>query len=290
MKTKRAIVAGVLTALLIGGGTARAGFILRNDDQFTTSVLHDQGTLWDRSRLSILSGGGVNVLHAYGDSTVDMSAGASVGSLYAANDRVNISGGSVGIFYAYNRCAVTISGGSVGILRPEHNSTIDISDGQADQIETFDTSVLSVSGGRVNQYLTACDSSTVNVSGGMVGDLRGYDSSFVNISGGWVSGLSAEQTSTADISGGSLNGLRALGYTTVTFHARDYRVEGGLSLIGDRVVGTGILSGEWFDGTPWAVNIWGNASEARIWAVPEPATLGLLALGGLAIPRRRPAP
>jgi hypothetical protein len=58
-------------------------------------------------------------------------------------------------------------------------------------------------------------------------------------------------------------------------------------MCGERVLGTGLLSGEWFDGTRWTVNIQTNASGATILAIPEPATLSLLALGGLAVMRRR---
>jgi hypothetical protein len=41
------------------------------------------------------------------------------------------------------------------------------------------------------------------------------------------------------------------------------------------------MSGEWFDGTPWSVNIAANDVGATIMAVPEPATFSLLALGVL---------
>ena len=66
-----------------------------------------------------------------------------------------------------------------------------------------------------------------------------------------------------------------------------FRPGGGLALDGTRVLGTGILSGEWFDGTRWTVNIAENAPGASIIAVPEPTTLVLLVIGGLALIRRR---
>jgi len=73
----------------------------------------------------------------------------------------------------------------------------------------------------------------------------------------------------------------------VTFHAQDFVLGTGLSLDGDRVLGTGILSGKWFDGTPWTVTIGQNDPGATILAIPEPATLSLLALCGLEVFRRR---
>jgi hypothetical protein len=85
--------------------------------------------------------------------------------------------------------------------------------------------------------------------------------------------------------------LRASQSSVVTFHGRDFGLHGGLWLDGDRVLGTGLLTGEWTDGTPWAVNILDNASTATIRAIPEPATLLLLALGGaVLVLRRRVAP
>jgi hypothetical protein len=74
---------------------------------------------------------------------------------------------------------------------------------------------------------------------------------------------------------------------TVTFHAYDFQAIAGLTLDGDKVLGTGILTGRWFDGTPWSVTIGQNNPGATITITPEPATLSLLALGGLAVIRRR---
>jgi hypothetical protein len=80
--------------------------------------------------------------------------------------------------------------------------------------------------------------------------------------------------------------LSACNTSTVTFLACDFHLGDGLSLGGKRVLGTGILSGEWFDGTPWEVNIAANEPGATIWT-PEPASLALLAVGGLVVLRRR---
>ena len=44
-----------------------------------------------------------------------------------------------------------------------------------------------------------------------------------------------------------------------------------------------MLSGNWFDGTDWSVNIVRNDSTASIMAVPEPATVLLFGLGCLVL-------
>jgi hypothetical protein len=134
----------------------------------------------------------------------------------------------------------------------------------------------------------AYGSSTVDISGGAVSSLTAYDSSTVGISGGMVTGnISAHNSSIVDISGGSVNKLYAYDTSMCTLHVSDFRLGDGLSLDGDRVLGTGALSGEWFDGTRWAANIGTNAPGATIRIVPEPATLLLLALGGVVLVRRR---
>ena len=104
--------------------------------------------------------------------------------------------------------------------------------------------------------------------------------------------FSAARTATlvvgsVDLSCGNVGNLLVYASSTVVFHAREFQFGEGLSLDGDRVLGTGILSGEWFDGTPWSVNIVINDATATILAIPEPATMGLVALGGLGMLMRR---
>jgi len=53
----------------------------------------------------------------------------------------------------------------------------------------------------------------------------------------------------------------------------------GLTLDGDRVLGTGLLTGKWFDGTSWAIPIQKHDLGATIRVVPEPSTLVLLSIG-----------
>ena len=234
-------------------GEGRGDFELHGDEQMTVDTSYYEGGLYDQSRARIVSGGSVTFsLCAYHFSAVDISGN-----------------GYVKAHHAYNSSTLTISGGSV------------------DGLVATDTSAVDISGGSVNYTLHAYNCSTVDISGGSVGDLLASDSSAVDISGGSVAVLRANSSSAVDISGGSVVDLYAYDTSTVTFHARDFSVASGLSLDGDRVQGTGILSGEWFDGKRWAINIRTNDATATILAIPEPATLGLLAVGGVLALRRR---
>jgi len=208
-------IAAMLVLLGPLASQSRGDFVLIDDQWLTANLSHSQGTLYDRSHASIVSGGHVYRLYAYDYSTVNMSSG------------------------------------SVSYLNTYNSSTVDIF------------------GGSVSDHLQAFDSSAVRVSGGIVNDLRSCDSS------------------TVDISGGSVSDLWALHSSVVTFHGRNFSVSDGLILYGDRVLGTGLLAGEWFDGTPWTVNILANRPTAKILAIPEPATLLLLGLGAVMVRRKR---
>jgi hypothetical protein len=118
--------------------------------------------------------------------------------------------------------------------------------------------------------------------------VRCYGTSFAVISAAALVSLYPSEQSEVHISGGSLANLGVYDQGAVTFHARDFRLGEGLSLDGERVLGTGLFSGEWMDGTRWAVDIVGNASGATIFAIPEPSTLALLSVGvSLGLGRRR---
>ena len=268
--TRYCLAAVVLVALLGPlAGQARGDFVLYHDEQLTVDSAHDQGTLYDVSRAFIVSGGSVYRLYAYGLSNVDMSAG-SVYILYAYNfSTVDISAGSVPYLYAFDSSAVDISGGSIAVLYASISSTVDISGGSVvNNLTANGSSAVDISGGSVYN-IGASDSSTVDISGGSVRSLSAFGSSAVDVSGGSITDLWARNSSTVAISGGSVAFLHADSSSVVTFSGRNFRVYGGLVFDGDYVLGTGLLSGEWFDGTPWAVNISDHTTSATILVIPD---------------------
>jgi len=283
------LAVAVLLALLGPlAGEGRGNFIIWNDEQLTVNSSHSDGILYDTSRVFIVLGGSVNSLTAWNCSTVDMSAGY-VENLYANNSSsVDISGGSVYVLNTYHSSAVNISGGNVGggYLNASDSSTVDISGGTVNSLIANDSSTVDISGGAVTG-LTARNSSIVNISGGTVSSLDASDSSTVNVSDADVyrlytykfskvdisnvdvGSLYARGSSTVNISEGCMNSLAAYESSVVTFYGQAFRAGGELRIDGDRVLGTGLLAGEWMDGTRWTVNISDNQSTASILVISD---------------------
>jgi len=247
--------AAVAVMLALLGPLAQKGrcnFTLYDNQQFTVNSYHSTGNLYDTSRAFIISRGYVNSMYAYNSSKVDVSGG-SVGRLEAHNlSDVNVPGGSVTELIAFDSSKVDISGGSVGILNAQQ-STVNISSGYVDGMTTYSSSIVNISGGSVSWFNVGAPgpmSSTVNIYNGSVYYIDIVNTSVMNISGGYVGTLRAQESS------------------TVTFYGRNFLVSGGLTLDGERVLGTtGILSGEWMDGTPWVVSIEGTEPTATILAI-----------------------
>jgi len=200
---------------------------------------------------------------------------------------IAVSSGKIHEVYAYDNSSIPVSGGSVDALYAYGASSVSVSDGSIDTIFAYNTSSVDISGGSYSNAVNAEDASNVDISGGSFYNMRAYGTSRVEISGGNIPYLFVRDTSSVDIYGGHVAVLFAFDNSVVTFVGTDFLATNGLSLAGDEVVGQGILTGKWLDGTPWSTNISSHGSGATIRVTPEPATLSLLALGGLAVMRRR---
>lgn len=192
--------------------------------------------------------------------TVNWLKGALTSRYYAAD------------LHGYNNSQINIYGGMItGGLAVYDYSTLNLFGEFAD--------VDPIYGGRPGGG-GSWNYSTINIFDGYVGSgSASFDYSTANMSGGSVGEINLLHYSTANITGGQIDYLHAYDFSTVTFYGQNFLCGSGLTFDGNRVLGTGVLSGEWLDGTPWTIDINENYSTATILAIPEPTTLLLLGLG-----------
>ena len=119
----------------------------------------------------------------------------------------------------------------------------------------------------------------VTMTGGQVGELMIYGMSTVDIEGGEILGntLKAFEHSTANLKGGIIGALEAYDNATIIVY--------GKNLFWDDINGT--LSGRWLDGTSFSIPVTTPETMSHVVLIPEPATLCVLGLGGLALLRRK---
>ena len=260
------------------GGTYNINYLTPDD------VRVDYQAPGMQTTVNVLDGGGITTpSHQYW------------GILEAHSDsRINISGGYVDRLDAYNSTTVNLSGGNISRLNAWNSTTVNILPGALvnGPVLIRDNSSVVISSGFFAGSLVAYDTSSVAITGGNFRDdhatyLIASESSTVDISGGFVNMLRPNDTSRVDISGGMVGQLSASGASEIRFYGYDFTGTGSISFDGNKVLGTGELCGRWLDGTAWTTNINVHNTGATILALPEPATLSLLALGGLAVLRRR---
>jgi len=271
----------------------------------------------NESTVRVSGGALTDYISAFGSSSVTV-VGGSVGSIYLSqNATADISGGTVRSVFPDGRslvsvsgsavvghlglrswCSADISGGSIGLMSTSlypvcEDASLVISGGRVDKLllslELYGDKKLSISD---DNYADGVSLPGIRIAAGTVGEIASsslsiYDTSVLECSGGQVRGLSAWDSSTMVLSGGYITGLDARENSFVTIIAQDFVLGRGLYMDGQKLCGTGLLSGTWMDGTTWRIGVSANEPNATILLVPEPASLALLAVGGLAVMRRR---
>jgi hypothetical protein len=225
-----------------------------------------------------------------GSQHADVTTDYTVGTLYDVSTANVLAGGYIGGVSVKDEALLRVmrpSGTAVGGAHVDDAGRVDISSGWVEFLDAYRGSRVAISGGGVER-LGLCGTSDAIIFGGSVGRLDAPGHSNVAISGGSVGELRTGSNSAVTISGGRIDQLRAYDRSSITIHGYDFQATAGLSLVGDQVLGTGLLTGKWFDGTAWTIPIDYQGSRATILAIPEPATLALLAMGlGLLALRRR---
>jgi hypothetical protein len=291
----------IMAAVLIAG-VAKADFTLSGNEELvldntSSGGTHTQGTLYDVSQLSI-SYGGISFLNLYDTSFAEISGQgspyqATVSQIRAYDfSTVSILGNPSrpNEVYAYNNSIVNITQTGVNSLYTHDTSTVNMSRGQVrDNLDVYGNSILNITN-------TASVNATINVWGTSI--VNFYGATENNEYCPYVYGIDAYADSKVNIIfptakyGQSTrqmiyNDINAYSNSTITFIAPDFSLGSGLTLDGNRVLGTGQLSGIADDGTRWQVVIGANHPDAIINVIPEPATLSLLIFGGLALCRSR---
>ncbi len=174
------------------------------------------------------------------------------------DSRVNILGGRVsGSVNAYGASHITVVGGEIGgPVYCREDSRLDISGGSMGAwVQSLGSSEVTMSGGEINLFVEAWDNSRVTISGGTIGGR-----------------IAAVREGLITLTGSNF----AVNGTPVAYgdFASDYAINGTL---------TGILAnGDTLNNSFSLVH-----PGADITFIPEPATILLLGLGGLGVPRKR---
>lgn len=219
--------------------------------------------------------------------TVAIGMGADIPDAEVFNSSVvNVTGGSVAAFM-YDTAKLNISGGNVPVALSFSSAEMNVTGGTVDDIEGQGRRI-NVSGGTIHTLVANSQtdpfgenlgSCVVNVTGGIfTSEIIGYNDGIVNLRGGSILGakLKAADGATLNIYGSDL-----------TAQLVDPNAPNGYSLY----TVSGLLSdGSPLDGVELRVRndgvTYGHSSFNLI-DVPEPGTVGVLALVGLLAACRR---
>ncbi|MEI7835438.1 MAG: PEP-CTERM sorting domain-containing protein [Planctomycetota bacterium] len=260
MKAHVTVVAMVLLAT--GQGFANVYFndgATHNVTSFITQVYVDSDAPGMHTTVNLLDGGSIWKWWAYEDSRIDISGGSADRGL-SAYDRtqVTMSAGQIWYLWAYGHSQTMISGGTAtGDLCAEDSSQLTLSGGSVEgYVVAGGNSIVIMTGGAVSGLLGAGGSSQVTILGGTISQtLDMYQDAIVYLHGDQfaIDGI--------PLSSGAIRSVLGTSCDSEPFR---------------RLTGT-LASGDIVN------NLFRIGDSAQLVLVPEPATLSLLALGGLAV-------
>jgi hypothetical protein len=188
-------------------------------------------------------------------------------------------------FFLYNNETLTINSRQTdGYLFDSSIATL-VNGADVHFLRAYNDSTASIFAGRVSLNMYSYDTAILNIKGGEIQYPYGYGSSTINITGGSMFLVRSEDLSSIHISGGFVKNIATYDTSTTTFSGRNFRGSGGLTISGNEVLGTGLLSGQWMDGSSFATEILYQSSGSTITIIPEPATLVIISFGILILRR-----
>jgi len=271
-----------MVVALCCAGQARADFVLSGSEHLEVNSSHGRGDLNDSSTVDLLLGGSISRVHVQ-DEALLRFLGGTVSQLYVEGS-VEVFGGCPGrylISHVYSGGVIDILSGVFGRRTTVTGAGVVNIYGGTFPGSSYETCVsigdsinVNVYGGIFERGVSVSDASEVVISGGTFSHrLSAGGTSSLDISDGTFLGeLIVADTSTLSISGGDFPVLIVGGSSDVFFQGYDFGATDGLYLDGDKVLGSGTLTGKWEDGTSWAASIPYIGSSATIRIISEPLT------------------
>lgn len=176
---------------------------------------------------------------------------------------------------------------------PPDHTAVTMTGGKAEDLVLQDASSFEQFGGTV-LGLSAMRSSTATIRGGSAVAIAGADAATINIYAGEIAFyVKAADQSTATICGGTIN-ADLLAANQGTINLLGGTIEGWLRATDSGIInvygtnfeydptgapdGLPLLTGQWLDGTQFALPFYGDGSYNHVNLLPEPSSIALLGL------------
>ena len=261
-----------------------------NDTESDTVYVRDN--FWNEpTTLNVISGANIERwVEAYDTSLVQISGNATVGAVYPHNySQVTITGGTLNHMITRDYSQLDISGNTTtGNILALGNSEITVNCLINGDLFMEDSSRVNIFSGGVQLSMTVEHDSQVTINGGMVSSGMAYDTSSIILNDGTAGELGARNYSEIHISGGVLSSFFwAMGSGKLVVSGTDFMVDGqsieyGTYDTGGRDQVHGYLTGTLSNGD-MINNDFYLYDNATLVLIPEPCTILLLGLGGLAL-------
>lgn len=284
---------------------------------YDTSTLNSSGgkigicRSYGSSKINLKAGSNNNNVIGYDYSQIVMTGG-QVGSLIGYGySNITVENGQIESARADSSSSLYFKGGTVQNVIGKGSGVFHILGGTAGTVSTVSTyneigelmapGYVKIGNGQITSVFGR-DKGKIDISGGNITELGLYDMSIVNITDGSVDRVFTEYGGTVNLYGGEIGNIAwtnpilpsdELGITSLSDDLE--AIDGVFYLHGNSLMATnigglygyGYASGFWDDGNSFYIDFENADTFSHVILVPEPATMFLLALGGLMLRRKK---